>query len=80
MQQLTIRCGILYPLFAVLALVSATAYAATLNVTVTDAQSGEKLDSYLNHRHPSNRRLKRGDKRCNGGVSIRGVARWHLRD
>ena len=44
MQQLTIRCGILYPLFAVLALVSATAYAATLNVTVTDAQSGEKLD------------------------------------
>ena len=44
MKQLTIRCSILYPLFAVLALVSATAYAATLNVTVTDAQSGEKLD------------------------------------
>ena len=45
MKQLTIRSGILYPLFAVLALVSATAYAATLNVTVTDAQSGEKLDA-----------------------------------
>ena len=45
MQQLNIRSGILYPLFAVLALVSATAYAATLNVTVTDAQSGEKLDA-----------------------------------
>ena len=44
MNQLNIRRGILYPLFAVLALVSATAHAATLNVTVTDAQSGEKLD------------------------------------
>ena len=44
MNQLNIRSGILFAIFAVLALTSATAHAATLNVTVTDAQSGEKLD------------------------------------
>ena len=44
MNQLKIRSGILFAIFAVLALTSATAHAATLNVTVTDAQSGEKLD------------------------------------
>ena len=44
MNQLNIRSGILFAIFAVLALSSATAHAATLNVTVTDAQSGEKLD------------------------------------
>ena len=44
MNQLNIRSGILFAIFAVLALTSATAHAATLNVMVTDAQSGEKLD------------------------------------
>ena len=44
MNQLTIRSGVLYALLAVLALVSATAHSGTLNVTVTDAQTGEKLD------------------------------------
>ena len=44
MNQLNIRSGILFAIFAVLALTSAMAHAATLNVMVTDAQSGEKLD------------------------------------
>ena len=44
MIQFPIRSGVLYALLAVLALVSATAHSGTLNVTVTDAQTGEKLD------------------------------------
>ena len=43
MNQLTIRSGVLCAFLAVLALAAVTAHAATLNVTVTDAQSGEKL-------------------------------------
>lgn len=44
MKQLTIRSCIFYSLLAVLAMTLGTAHAATLNVTVIDAQSGEKLD------------------------------------
>ena len=44
MKQLTIRSCILYSVIAVFALTLGSAHAATLNVTVTDAQSGENLD------------------------------------
>ena len=73
MNQLNIRSGILFAIFAVLALTSATAHAATLNVTVTDAQSGEKLDRISITVIPQTGDSQRGNKRRDGRLSIRGI-------